>query len=329
MKWMRVAGLGIALVLMLLDMGVARAEGDSAPTAFERDREAILDMAGEYKVTFRFEESVPLKEGYTLAKPYNAWGREIVEVIRDDGRTIRLQHILLVDGTNVVKHWRQDWTYEDAELYEYVAHLTWRPRRRSEEDVKGMWSQKVYQVDDSPRYAGWGRWTHRANLSYWESEQTWRPLPRRERTKRDDYDVLVSRNRHTLTPFGWVHEQDNYKLVMGGGEEPILAREFGLNQYERIDDHDFSPCRAYWTATKAFWAIVRGYWERIFEQGKPVQLRESVGGKKMYEYLLPLADTFAADAQQDLNRYEEEFGEVLESFLITPELPADQPADGL
>jgi hypothetical protein len=75
--------------------------------------------------------------------------------------------------------------------------------------------------------------------------------------------VLEAINRHTLTPGGWVHEQDNTKLVIGAdGKRHALARERGINSYTRIADFDFTPGREYWSKTNAYWADVRAAWTR-------------------------------------------------------------------
>ncbi|MEQ8515550.1 MAG: hypothetical protein RIC38_08100, partial [Chromatocurvus sp.] len=42
------------------------AKGSPPPRA---DREAILAMAGEFAVTFAFDETVPLKQGYERREP--------------------------------------------------------------------------------------------------------------------------------------------------------------------------------------------------------------------------------------------------------------------
>ena len=54
--------------------------------------------------------------------------------------------------------------------------------------AKGTWTQKVFQVDDSPRYEGYATWVHVDGRHYWDS-QTDGPLPRREYSKRSDYNV--------------------------------------------------------------------------------------------------------------------------------------------
>ena len=258
-------------------------------STFEQDRKAILAMSGDYTVKFQFMETAALRAGYELTKPYLADATEIIEVIEDTGTKIDMQHILLVpEGNRVVKHWRQTWIYEPTEIYEFKGNRTWEPRKLSEAERKGAWSQFVYQVDDSPRYGGVGRWNHAHNMSSWES-RTWRPLPRREYTKRSDYDVMVARNRHTITPTGWIHEQDNYKLVLGGGENPIIALEVGLNVYDRTTAVDFSKVRQYWKDTKAYWGDVRASWAPWMDGTKTVRMNATWEDKPMYKHMFGMA----------------------------------------
>ncbi len=322
--------------LMILTAGVAVAEprGDDRAAAFERDRDAILAMAGEYRVRFQFMETVPLRTGYDLKKPYEADATEFVEVVEDTGDRIVLQHILVLNDEDaeaddgeaaeprVVKHWRQDWAYEATELVEYRGHRTWATRKRSPGEVSGTWTQTVYQVDDSPRYSGVGRWTHEGNLSSWQSNPTWRPLPRREYTKRDDYHVLVAVNRHTIYPDGWYHEQDNYKLVLDESgepiaEEPILCREVGLNQYDRIEGHDFSAGRAYWSKTGAFWSRVRAAWLDRLAQTPRITLRGEVDGKRLYKRMFERAKRLAeAERPTDVDASRRWVEQTIDRYVI-------------
>ena len=131
---------------------------------FERDRQAILAMTGEYDVTFDFREIVPLRAGYELAEPKVSGAWEVVRVIEDRGDFISLQHFLLVgddeDNPMVIKHWRQDWEYEPARIMDYDGNDDWHMIDLTSAEAAGTWSQSVYQVDDSPRYAAVARWTH-------------------------------------------------------------------------------------------------------------------------------------------------------------------------
>src|SRR2546427_3784954 len=135
----------------------------------ERDRAAILAMAGDYRASFDFLETVLFEPGAHPARPYRSWGTERIYVIEDRGDVIRLQHIMVMftlddagrrQGPFVQKHWRQDWRYEPDRLLVFL-----RDRRFAIEPVRaaerrGRWSQTVYEVDDTPRYASLGRWTH-------------------------------------------------------------------------------------------------------------------------------------------------------------------------
>ena len=201
------------------------------------DREAILAMTGEYKVKFQFQETGAIEPGYELKEPYTSGATEFVEVVEDTGVYIALQHILVMhpqneDGTLdqdaepvVVKHWRQDWTYEDTTLIAFRGNNTWERVELDPAEVEGTWSQAVYQVDDSPRYESFGTWQHVGDRSAWQSAETWRPLPRREFSKRSDYQVLLASNRHTITPNGRVHDQDNSKLVQAAKIADLLEAQ--------------------------------------------------------------------------------------------------------
>jgi hypothetical protein len=268
----------------------------AAEPGLEQDRAAILAMAGVYTVTFDFRETVQIATGYELHAPYHTTAAvELVEVVEDEPRRIVLQHLLVSSEGVVTKHWRQDWLHENRDLYEYAGSNTWRHRRLAEDEARGTWTQRVYQVDDSPRYQGHGRWSHADGLSSWQSDWTWRPLPRREHTKRDDYDVLVSRNRHTVTHTGWVHEQDSYKLVLRDGERRILAREAGLDAYDHVDPAKADAARGYWGRTAPFWKEVRAAWERRLVPGASVSVRPSMDDATLWQAMLDLAERYTDD----------------------------------
>lgn len=120
----------------------------------------------------------------------------------------------------------------------YVGGNAWRNRRVTAAEAEGKWAQIVYQVDDSPRYGALAAWSHDRGVSQWEPPAEWRPLPRRDATNRDDYNAIDGVNRHAITPFGGVHEQENSKLILTGGEPRVLEREIGVNGYRRSDGVD-------------------------------------------------------------------------------------------
>ncbi len=295
---------------------------ETPPTADKnRDRSAILAMAGDYEVSFYFQETVPLADGYSLWAPYDSAATEFVEVIEDTSDHISMQHVLVLGG-RVVKHWRQDWTYEDDSYYQFRGRLRWEKRTLTMDEKRGTWVQRVFQVDDSPRYASHGRWKHEAGgVSSWQSAPTWRPLPRREYTKREDYQVLIATNRHTLTADGWVHEQDNTKLVLDddGNELKRLAREVGLNTYTKTTKVDFEVGRAYWSATADYWKDVRAWWALRYASGEPIVLRKDVDDKPMWQHMFGMAGEVQKAGTYDANSIGKRITATLDRFAI----PAD------
>jgi hypothetical protein len=273
----------------------------------ERDRRAILAMAGGYRVSFDFLEVVRFDPALKQDAPYQSWGTEYVFVAEDRADFIALQHILAMrvqqpDGKVsepvVVRHWRQEWSYQPERLLAYQGSNSWAPREVPAADRAGSWVQSVYQVDDSPRYAARGRWQHSEGMSTWLSEDTWRPLPRREFSVRKDYEVLVGTNRHTITPTGWVQEENNLKLALA--DNRYLAREYGVARYERIKDHDFSPAEKYFQRTEPFWAEVRAAWREI--SGKRFTLRAQPDQAQLFmpffEYAAKLDEGAAFDRDE-------------------------------
>jgi uncharacterized protein DUF6607 len=289
---------------------------------FERDRRAILAMTGGFRTSFDFIETVGFAPGFEPARPYQSWGTEYVSVVEDSGELIRLQHLMVMfvtdaagktQGPFVQKHWRQDWRYEDQDLHVFAGRDRWRRDERDGESVRGRWSQAVFQVDDSPRYEAVGEWTHAGSYSAWTSEATWRPLPRRESSVRSDYHVLAGTNRHTITPTGWVQEEENLKLVLDADGRPAagvryLARELGVNRYERLEGFDFSAGDRYWQHTADFWRDVRQAWERVYADREEFEYLQEVGGRAMFEPFFEHADAldngqpYDAGASADLIR---------------------------
>lgn len=232
-------------------------------------QKAILKMAGEYRVSFRFEELYSAKPDYQLKEPDISKASETVIVLENTPNKVVLQHLLLA-GNHVVKHWRQDWEYEPTTAWRYINGYQWQKVSLSAQESKGKWLQTVWQVDDSPRYASLGTWSINHGVESWTSENTYRPLPRRELITRDDYDTLTGINRQAITAQGWVHEQDNIKY--DAKTQSPIAREHGMNIYTRVTDVDFKPAYDYWAKNKDYWAVVRNVWQDAFNQNQTLGL---------------------------------------------------------
>lgn len=268
----------------------------------ERDRRAILAMAGSYRVNFDFLEVAAFAGDGSRARPYQSWGTEQVFIDRDEPRRISLVHILEMhvigaDGKAmppmVTRHWRQEWVYEPTHLVEYQGGNRWTRRALSASERRGRWSQVVHQVDESPRYGALGRWEHGAAFSTWISGDTARPLPRREWSARQDYDLLRGTNRHTVLPTGWLQEENNLKQASGAAL-PFVGREYGVARYERISGEHFTEAGKYHGATRDYWAEVLAAWDETLPAGGSVVLKANSDQSGAYAELFGQAEEFAA-----------------------------------
>ena len=175
--------------------------------------------------------------------------------------------------------------YENQEFYFYDGDNNWKYTKVPKKGVKGQWTQKVFQVDDSPRYEGSGSWVHLDGKSFWENT-TDAPLPRRELSVRDDYNILKRGNRHEITNFGWVHDQNNEKIIRKIGEKDyVIAREKGYNTYRRVDNKRCEAASNWWQQNNNKWAIVRSQWDDIFSRNQSLTLKKQVDNKSLFMYL--------------------------------------------
>ena len=169
--------------------------------------------------------------------------------------------------------------------------------------VRCAWSQAVFEVNDAPRYEGWGRWQHAAGTSSWTSNETWRPLPRREYTdpQRLRRDHRLQPPRHhadRLGPRAGQHEGDPAR-----GAPRALVREHGVNTYQRTRARDFKVARDYWSRTEAFWQDVREVWKKVAAAGPRLSLRRGVDGTTQHAGIFALADDAgASSARADVTR---------------------------
>jgi len=273
----------------------------------EQDRAAILAMQGSHKVSFNFHETVAFSKDYAYQKPHQSGGNELIMVLENTPIKIVLQHLLLdVKSGKITKHWRQDWQYEATKRLEFSSDQTWRWRKIAPNLTAKSWTQCVYGVIEEPRYCGTGKFEHQNGISIWTSDNTLRPLPRREYSTRNDYNLLQAINRHTITPNGFSHEQDNIKTVRdaNGKISQIIVREFGFNDYRQTDQIDFAPVHNYWQQTSAYWQQVRNLWQAKLDNAAGVMLTSKVDDMSLYMEFFQQAQEFSKSkkiSEQEIN----------------------------
>ena len=273
----------------------------------QKDIESIKKMCGCYEVEFNFQEifQASTDSTYKPSPDKKDHGLEWIELIEEAPNKLVLQHLLIANEKMIIKHWRQDWLYENTNLYEFYKDNTWKFNQLKAKDVKGQWTQKVYQVDDSPRYEGTGTWIHKDGKNYWMNI-TDAPLPRREETIRKDYNVLERRNIHEITKYGWLHEQDNRKIIRDDkGNDTEIAKEKGLDIYVKVDDSKCKSAQDWWSENNKLWSNVRAKWQTIFDRNQTISLEEKIEHKQLYRHLFGLKPS-AKKAETD---------KIIDSFL--------------
>ncbi len=287
----------------------------NAQNKLDQDRAAIKSLAGFYKVTFNYAETFSPNDDYKFHERHRSSAKEIAIILEDSPKKIVIQHLLVMRGDSmIIKHWREDWTYEDPKILAFDKEDTWKNVTLAPADIKGKWTQKVYQVDDSPRYQAIGSWVHVDGRSQWISNSD-SPLPRREYTERNDYNVLNRRNFVYLTPNGWMFEQDNKKILRTPKGDQLLAQEKGLEEFVKTDPKSFGYAQEWWKQNEGFWKDAREIWDSVFANNAVIKLAPKVDNKLLYE------NFFAANEKSVKEKWssaknKEEINKIINAFLI-------------
>lgn len=278
----------------------------------EQDIDAIKAMEGCYKVEFNFAETFSPDTAYKYHDRYYSWGIEYVFVIEDEPDFISLQHLLIINDSTIIKHWRQDWVYEETEILSYDRDKNWKTLTFSPEEVEGTWTQKVFQVDDSPRYESKGTWVHVDGKHYWEGTGD-SPLPRREFSKRSDYNVVKRHSRMELSEKGWFLEQDNEKVIRDETGDKLLCMEKGMETFTR-GEYNCQPAIDWWNQQHDYWKEVRTVWNQVFEDYPDIGLTAKVEDKMLWQRLFEFGDEVSTSGT-DSKEIRQEVREIINLYI--------------
>ena len=259
----------------------------------KEDISAIKGQCGCFDVKFSYAETFAPDKNYKYHDRYRTGGREWVFVDEESKDKLVLMHLLVIGDTVVIKHWREDWAYQNTDLLVYQKGTEWKPLILPKEQVKGQWTQSVFEVNDMPRYAGTASWIHKDGKHLWQNI-TDAPLPRREYTKRSDYQVLKRNNRIHITEKGYLHEQDNDKIIRDTTGDKLLAQEKGMNDYQKIEDSKCELAKVWWVKQRDYWVDVRTVWGQILVQNKGLDIKtKTEDGKILWKEIDELVEEFA------------------------------------
>jgi hypothetical protein len=266
-----------ALLVLVVAAGLS---ADAAGDALGRGLQAIQSMAGCYLVDYSYVEVESLKPGYTRdARVYDVnrdkSAKEWITAEMLSPRRVRLQRILFLTDLrgairegSLIKHQSEDWEYDAPFLYDFVAPRSWHVR-----DLKAtpqLWTRRVTNLDDGPRYQCAARWTADTAYPEWTCS-SYAPIPGRETRdmKRSDYDTLDRTTRIIVYGQSWLERQDNVKTIHRDGPRAPLAREIGKNWSARLPDGECEAARAFATPRQAFWSLVREVWDGVLAGTAP------------------------------------------------------------
>lgn len=280
----------------------------------EQEKTFIKEMCGCYEVNFQYAETFSPSKDYEFKDRYDARGLEWIFTDEETEDKLVLQHLLIVNDTMVIKHWRQDWLYENQEILSYQRNHEWKKEQHDAKEVAGTWTQKVYQVDDSPRYEGFAHWVNMDGKKYWESTVI-APLPRREHTKRSDYNVMQRNNKHKITSYGHVHELDNAKIIRTEEKDSILVWEKGMNTYTKVDDSRCKKAQDWWPSNRAYWTDVRAVWTDVIAEHNYINITKKIEDKRLSQHLFALNKELVAKKKYNSKAAQKQIRELIDMYL--------------
>ncbi len=308
--------------ILLASIAFASSTADAQDLAAKKN---IDKLCGCFDVEFKYAETFSPDTAYKFHdREKISGGTELILPVEVSDKKIVMQHLLVISDDMVIKHWREDWTYENPVVWKYVSDKTWKKTTLSKSDVKGRWTQTVWEVSDAPRYQGFSEWVKTDGQVFWQNTVD-APLPRREYTQRHDYNILRRTNRIVLQDAGWVHEQDNRKIKRTDAGDKLIAEEKGINRYTRIDDSKCAAALAFWKKSATYWAKVKASWDTYMTGHDVVTLQTRIDGKLLHEQLDEIARDFTKGKVAD-NALDGRINGVLEKYLAyAPAKRDDQP----
>lgn len=257
-------------------------------------RQVVDKLCGCFDVSFKYAETFSPEPGYKYhERDETDAGIELSLPVEISDKKIVIQHLLVITDSVIVKHWREEWTYENPVIWRYKGDRTWVKETVPAEQVKGKWTQTIWEVSDEPRYQGFSQFVNLDGKIIWQNT-TDAPLPRREYTVRNDYNILKRTNRLNITDNGYIHEQDNEKIIRKNGVDKLLTQEKGINSYKRVDDKLCNAAKYYWEKNKDYWGRVRNAWADYISSQTTITLKTKVEGKLLHEYLINLSKDYAS-----------------------------------
>ena len=90
------------------------------------EKQAVKNLCGCYEVDFKYAETFGGdNKNYVPSKPYHLGGLEYAVAEEVGDKKIVIQHLLVIDDSTVIKHWREDWECEKGDWWLFNHDATW------------------------------------------------------------------------------------------------------------------------------------------------------------------------------------------------------------
>ncbi|HZP36802.1 MAG TPA: DUF6607 family protein [Methylomirabilota bacterium] len=332
------------LLLALLLVGAALPAAAADDAQLDRGLQAVQRMAGCFLVDYSYVEVQALRPGYERdPRVYDVnrdkSAKEWIVAEPISPRRIRLQRVLfLTDPSGAVRpgtevrHQSEDWEFDAPFLYEFVAPSRWEPR-----DLRatpGLWTRRVTNLDDGPRYQCAARWSGDTAYPEWSCGGNYAPIPGRETRDmgRKDYQALDRSTRIIIygasQPGSWLERQENVKTIhTAAGREP-LVRELGKNWYVRLPDAECAAGQAFAAPRRAFWTLLRETWDGILDGSKRFVERTPAGQPPRFVRMFELEDQATGrdlSSEQVREATRREILDIIQQYRADQSPPARSP----
>src|ERR1051325_1249890 len=83
-------------------------------------RQNINKLCGCFNVEFKYAETFSPDPNYKYhERDETSGGLEFILPVEITDRKIVMQHLLVISDSMIIKHWREDWTYENPVVWKY------------------------------------------------------------------------------------------------------------------------------------------------------------------------------------------------------------------
>jgi len=125
---------------------------------------------------------------------------------------------------------------------------------------------------------------------------------------------MVRTNRHELTADGWIHEQDNDKVVRSANGDDLLAEEKGWNTYKKVDDTKCKAAQDWWAKNEQYWSDVRKVWDEVYATKETLTFKGKVEDKIMYQRIFALGDEVTAATTYNSEAIQQQVSNIIKAY---------------